>query len=117
MCVLTTQPLLYFIPFQAIYNDALKNNAENQELREEEKEQIRQVIYAIQDLYFFSEQCGDIAGVTEMYSSYYDQMHLMQYEKDEYRLCYYEVMRALNPDSDKWNLSPEEVEMFVKGEK
>lgn len=100
-----------------LYNDALKNNVENQELSEEEKEQIRQVIYGIQDLYFFSEQCGDIAGVTEMYSSYYDQMHLMEYEKDEYRLCYYEVMRALNPDSDKWNLSPEEVEMFVKGEK
>ena len=29
------------------------------------------------------------------------------------KYCYLEIMKALNPDSEKWNMTPEEIEAFL----
>ena len=78
------------------------------QLTEEEKQQIEKLINGIADL---SYQYGDMPEEEAFYFYYEDYMFNSGDLKPKY--CYLEIMKALNPDSEKWNMTPEEIEAFL----
>lgn len=94
-----------------IYRDQnIVGSVERQKLSRDEKEQVQKVILGIKDLYLYDYYLYDVIG---SYSEYYSQRQIMEYKEGDYRQCYYEVMKKLNPYSKSWNLTSFEVEQFI----
>jgi len=81
---------------------------DKQQLTEEEKQKIQEVIVGIKDLTF---KYDDISE-SEIYYSYENE-YVYNNGSLNTKLCYFELMRAMNPESEKWNMTPEEIAAFV----
>ena len=86
-------------------------NVEKQKLTEDEKQQLYKVISKIENLYLDD-------GYTEIDKIYYSYVgeYVNHNGSLNTKLCYLELMRAMNPESEKWNMTPEEIEAFVNEE-
>ena len=78
------------------------------EAEQEEKQKIQEVIVGIKDLTF---KYDDISE-SEIYYSYENE-YVYNNGSLNTKLCYFELMRAMNPESEKWNMTPEEIAAFV----
>lgn len=78
------------------------------QLTAEEKQQIKDLINGISDLSYWY---GDRPEEAAFYFYYDDYMHNSGELKPKF--CYLEMMQAWNPDSEKWNMTPAEVEAFL----
>ena len=83
-------------------------NFDKQKLTEEEKQKIQEVIVGIKDLTFKYEDLSE----GEIYYSYENE-YVYNNGSLNTKLCYFELMRAMNPESEKWNMTPEEIDAFV----
>ncbi len=81
------------------------------QLDNREKQQIEELIRGIVDL---SIQYGDHPEM-DLYDVYY-QDYIYNDGDLNTKLCYFELMRAMNPESEKWDMTPEEIEAFVNEE-
>lgn len=84
------------------------DSIEKEKLSKDEKQKVVDVITGVVDLQFQF----DATEVYSICSSYVDSYK----EGDDinHRQCYFEVMKSLNPESEKWNLTQEEIKAFVE---
>ena len=83
---------------------------EKQKLSEDEKQKIIEMIENMVDLDFDLDLQVKVTEISSIYNYY-----VGEYVKD-YKHCYLEIMRVLNPESEKWNMTPEEVEDYMSTE-
>ncbi len=81
---------------------------EKKQLSENEKEQMEELITGIVDLSF--QYVNDEAREVFMLY-YYEYMSNGVLANPKY--CYLEIMQALNPNSEKWNMTQEEMDAFL----
>ncbi len=89
------------------FDDNFSELIPKEKLSEQEKKQIQKIIMNMSGLHFEL----DGVGLYEIYAN--NLVESLDDEEINHRLCYFEIMRALNPESEKWNLTREEIHAFV----
>ena len=84
------------------------DSIEKEKLSKDEKQKVVDVITGVVDLQFQF----DATEVYSICSSYVDSYK--EGNDINHRQCYFEVMKSLNPESEKWNLTQEEIKAFVE---
>ncbi len=82
---------------------------EKQRLTEDDKQQLCKVISGIEKLYLYDNRH---TAIEEIYYSYANE-YVNNNGSLNTKLCYFELMRAMNPESEKWDMTPEEIEAFL----